>query len=115
LMKRNGRWTERLEPIKDWAKGTALEGAQEWLYVHFQEEKRMVSRFGYSSSCLHSLNIDTHPSLSFGSLFFWPKLSPFVRRTSRIRHTSTSWNPSPSMSSSHTITTAPPGSTLTAA
>jgi hypothetical protein len=42
LMKRNGRWTERLEPVRDWARGAALEGAQEWVYVHFQEEKRRV-------------------------------------------------------------------------
>lgn len=36
-------WRERLEPVRDWATDTVLEGSQAWVYVHFQEEKRKAS------------------------------------------------------------------------
>ncbi len=45
-MRRNGRWTERVEPVSpnsEGLAGTGIRGAEEWLYVHWQEEKRRVS------------------------------------------------------------------------
>lgn len=44
LYRKDTVWRERFEPVRDWSKGTPLEGSLRWVYVHWQAEKRQVSQ-----------------------------------------------------------------------